>query len=113
MVGKVLFWPLWWYTVGLKQMLTALANNILQEEQRLGVLLWWRNLFVPMFGQYDWQGRLISFIMRLLVGVIRTLLLLLWFALSLLVVFAWIFALPAAAYFFWQQLTYFYIVSWW
>lgn len=31
----------------------------------LGVLLWLRNLFVPMFGQHDWQGRLVSFLIRL------------------------------------------------
>jgi len=31
----------------------------------LGVLLWLKNLFVPMFGQHDWQGRLVSFLIRL------------------------------------------------
>ena len=31
----------------------------------MGVLLWLKNLFVPMFGQHDWQGRLVSFLIRL------------------------------------------------
>jgi len=33
----------------------------------VGLRVWLKNLFAPMFGQTDWQGRLISFFMRLAV----------------------------------------------
>ncbi len=112
LVGKVLYWPLWWYSVGLRQLLSALASNILQEEHRIGLGLWWRNLLVPMYGQYDWQGRAISFVLRIGVGLFRALLMLLWFGLSLVAVAAWVFGLPAAGYFLWRNLEYFFVVSW-
>lgn len=112
MVGKVLFWPLWWYTLGLQQLLGALSKNILEEEHRIGVGLWWRNLLVPMFGQSDWQGRIISFVMRLVVGLFRSLLFVLWFGLALLAIAIWVFGPPTAAYFLWRNVRYFFDVSW-
>lgn len=112
MVGKVLFWPLWWYSVGLKQLLAALSKNILEEEHRIGVGLWWRNLFVPMFGQSDWQGRMISFVVRLVVGLFRTLLFGVWFVLALVVIAVWVFGPLAAAYFLSQNVRYLFDLSW-
>lgn len=33
--------------------------------------VWIKNLFVPMYGQYDWTGRIISFFMRVFVMIGR------------------------------------------
>jgi hypothetical protein len=55
--------------------------------------LWWRYLFVPMYGQYNWQGRVISFIMRFVQGVVRGFLFMLYGAVILGIIVAW-FVLP-------------------
>jgi len=111
-IGRILFWPIWWYTIGLKRLLTILAENIIEEEQRLGVGLWWKNLFTPMYGQYDWQGRIISFFMRLFVGIGRILLLLLWFSITFVALVVWVLVLPVAGYFLWRNLMLYYDFSW-
>ena len=46
-----------------------------------------------MYGQYDWEGRLISFIIRLLQIIFRTFLLIIWTILSLIPIIIWV-ALP-------------------
>ncbi|MDD5109594.1 MAG: hypothetical protein PHI63_00055 [Patescibacteria group bacterium] len=113
LVGKVLYWPLWWYTVGFQKLMTITAGNVLEEEHQLGVVLWWKNLFVPMYGQYDWQGRIISFFMRLVIGIARIALLVVWFAFSLTVIVAWVLVLPLAAYFLWINVLYAFDIAWW
>jgi len=40
--------------------------------------LWLKNIFVPMFGQTDWQGRITSFFMRLVNVIGRGMGLLIW-----------------------------------
>lgn len=39
-------------------------ETIHNQERQLGVNIWLKNLFVPMYGSYDIAGRLISFIVR-------------------------------------------------
>ncbi|OGL88755.1 hypothetical protein A3H75_00395 [Candidatus Uhrbacteria bacterium RIFCSPLOWO2_02_FULL_51_9] len=57
--------PLWWYSGGLAMMAHWWVYMLRRGNAALGVLLWLKNLFVPMFGQHDWQGRLVSFLIRL------------------------------------------------
>lgn len=57
--------PVWWYTHGLLHMLAWWSERSRLLWHRLSVGLWARNILVPMFGQYDWQGRVISFLIRL------------------------------------------------
>lgn len=56
--------PVWWYTGGLKTVAHWWIYMVRRGNASLGVLLWLKNLFVPMFGQHDWQGRMISIFMR-------------------------------------------------
>jgi hypothetical protein len=65
--------PWWWYTRGLKRVLGWGGRTLKGWERAVGLRLWLKNLFVPMFGQTDWQGRIISFFMRLAVLFGRTL----------------------------------------
>lgn len=62
--GDVLRFPLWWYGEGLKQALLAVFSLVRGYARSLGVLVWIKNIFTPMFGRYDWQSRLISVFMR-------------------------------------------------
>ncbi len=60
-----LFFPVWWYTSGIKKAYFYCFSLFMRANDRLAPLLWLKNIFVPMFGQRDWQGRIVSFFMRL------------------------------------------------
>ena len=57
--------PWWWYTDGLLKTVRFCSSAIAGYTRSLALRVWVTNLFVPMFGQYDWQSRIISFFMRL------------------------------------------------
>ncbi len=63
-VGDVVRFPLWWYTTGVVHAATVLLHSVKYYARSLGIAVWIRNIFVPMFGQHDWQGRIISVFMR-------------------------------------------------
>ncbi len=76
--GKDLFFetlsaPLWWFTAGI----LLVARNALQHIARAAgnaqISVWIKNLLVPMYGQHDAWGRIISFIIRLANVIGRTL----------------------------------------
>ena len=86
----IVYWPIWWYTKGAQKAFKRMLQTIVQGNQELGVTVWVKNLFKPMFGQYDWQGRLISFFMRLIQIIIRFIILLFWIIFSVIVFFIWL-----------------------
>ncbi len=55
----------WWYTKGLSSVSHWYRFVIVRGNARLGVLLWIKNIFVPMYGQRDWQGRAVSIGVRI------------------------------------------------
>ena len=63
----ILMFPWWWYTRGVRGVLRWAGRTLRGWEHMVGLRFWVRHLFVPMFGQADWQGRLISVIMRMVV----------------------------------------------
>ena len=64
LIGGVLRWPFWWYTQGLLFILKGGRSWIMNYVKTLGLRVWIKNLFVPMYGMRDWQSRIISFFMR-------------------------------------------------
>ncbi len=68
----IVSFPVWWYTKGIVYMLEQLLFSARRQAAFFAVSLWVRNLFVPMYGQYDWQGRIISFFIRLIQIVFRS-----------------------------------------
>lgn len=64
--GDILRFPAWWYGVGFLRAATVAVEFVQGYARRLGVGVWMQNLFVPMFGRYDWQSRIISVFMRLM-----------------------------------------------
>jgi len=76
-IWDFLYFPLWWYTVGLAKTVRGIGHFYHEAETELGFLVWLKNIFVPMYGQYDFAGRLISFIIRLVQVVFRGALMLL------------------------------------
>ncbi|MBP9732467.1 MAG: hypothetical protein KBD29_03355 [Candidatus Magasanikbacteria bacterium] len=86
-----LYAPLWWYTKGLKRAAQFSARLVAAGNAQFAPGIWLLNIFVPMFGQYDWQGRLVSFFVRLVNVIIRSILLIMWVLFSLIVLLLWIF----------------------
>ncbi|HUT22205.1 MAG TPA: hypothetical protein VMX18_02210 [Candidatus Bipolaricaulota bacterium] len=71
LIGDVFYFPIWWYTKGLAKGWRSLGNNLRHANENMALTLWAKNIFTPMFGQTDWQGRLVSLFVRLAMVVIR------------------------------------------
>ncbi len=83
LIGDILLFPLWWYTKGLKKTAAFCVKKAKNAENALGIKIWLTSLFKPMYAQYDWQGRIISFFMRIFQIIFRSIL----FAVSLIFIF--------------------------
>jgi hypothetical protein len=90
LVLDVLYFPVWWYSRGLFNLAVGLKNFLVNKQKALALLVWLKNIFRPMYAQYDWQGMLISFFMRLVQIIFRSLIMLFWLILSFAVVIFWI-----------------------
>ena len=88
------YWPIWWYSRGLLNTIKFSWQLITDQQKSLGVMIWLKNIFTPMYGQTDWEGRIISFVMRVLQVIVRSILLLLWIVVALLPIGFWV-VLPA------------------
>lgn len=88
-----LYFPLWWYSLGFFNFLKRIYFFWLERAYALGVWVWLKNIFVPMYGQSDTAGRLISFGIRVVQIIFRTIVLFLWLFLCLLLIFLWL-AMP-------------------
>ncbi|MFA6254615.1 MAG: hypothetical protein WC675_01110 [Patescibacteria group bacterium] len=91
LIGDILYWPVWWYSKGLAKVGLGCLQEIKNQAEVLGIAVWIKNLFTPMFGQYDIEGRIISFFARLIQIIVRSILLLFWIILILILFLAWIF----------------------
>lgn len=87
---ELLFFPIWWYSQGLKKAFLYCLNLLKSGHRILAIDLWLKNIFVPMFAQVDWQGRLISFFMRIVQIIFRSIGLLGWLVLVVLLFLVWI-----------------------
>jgi hypothetical protein len=90
-IGRdILYFPLWWYSRGLLNTVLKMVEFLKQRQKALGLLVWIKNIHRPMYGQYDWQGMIISVFMRIVQIIIRSAIMLFWCVFALLAVFAWI-----------------------
>jgi len=92
-VLDVLHFPVWWYTRGLGHAGLWCINIFKSGNASLAPGLWLKNIFTPMFGQSDWQGRIISFFMRS-VNVIGRSIALFFFSIFCLILFVIWLVLP-------------------
>lgn len=76
--GEVLYFPVWWYTDGLRWWSQMLLRQLIATEYRLAVRILVRTLFQPMYGDRTRSGRIISFFMRLVLIVGKGLTLVVW-----------------------------------
>lgn len=71
-------------------MLNWFSANVMYYARLSAVGVWVRNIFTPMFGQYDWQSRMVSFIVRVGNIIVRGFGLLLWTVICALAVLAYL-----------------------
>lgn len=65
--------------------------EFLRDKQKsLGILIWIKNIFRPMYGQTDWQGRLISLFVRIVQIIFRSVFMLFFVIMSFIFILAWI-----------------------
>jgi hypothetical protein len=88
-IWEFLYFPIWWYSQGCLRFAKKLYGFLSWQSASLGVGVWLKNIFVPMYGQTDFSGRLISFFIRLVQVIFRGILLLLIFILCLILFFLW------------------------
>jgi hypothetical protein len=89
-IGEILYFPVWWYSVGFIRTAKKAFRFWEAQEESLGFSIWVKNIFVPMYGQHDAASRIISFFMRLIQIIFRGLILLFWFGLVLLFLLFWL-----------------------
>ncbi len=93
-VVAVLYFPIWWYTLGAFRVASYGVRTLHNAGRGFGVHVWFKNLFRPMFGQYDIAGRIISFFLRL-VMILYYSIVLLFMAVLMTALFGFWLALPA------------------
>lgn len=67
LIGSVLYFPIWWYTEGLFGVTRFTKERLAYRWRAYSFVVWIENFFVPMYGQYDLAGRVVSVFMRLMV----------------------------------------------
>ena len=86
--GSIIYFPAWWYTRGFFGVLRYFGQSLAYRWMSYNFPIWLKNFFVPMYGQYDWSGRLVSVFMRFFVLIGRLIALLvealIYFTLTLL-----------------------------
>jgi len=87
---RVIYFPVWWYTGGIKYISMYCANLLRAGNDYMAPGLWLKNIFVPMFGQSDWQGRIMSVFMRLVNLIGRSIGLLFWMLIVFIIFIFWI-----------------------
>ena len=70
-VGSLFWFPIWWYTTGIKRVVTGSLRTLVFRWREYGLQIWLRNFFVPMYGQYDLTGRFVSILVRFAVLIAR------------------------------------------
>lgn len=96
MVGGFLALPVWWYTRGLSIVSEWVRRTVRYASQLLSLGVWARNLFVPMYGETEWSGRLISFVVRAAMILTRGIAVAIWTVLAFGIFVAYLVSLPLA-----------------
>jgi hypothetical protein len=89
-IGDALYFPIWWYTVGLKHIVMNRVKSLEAMSNQLALRLLILNIFKPMFAQSDRAGRIISFFMRIVILIARSIFFVIYTFLQALIILIWI-----------------------
>ncbi len=90
LVNEIIYFPAWWYSKGLINLLAILKKFLINKEKSLALSVWIKNILRPMYGQFDWVGMLISFFMRLFQIIVRSLMMIVWLLLAFFILCFWL-----------------------
>lgn len=90
LLGDFIKFPIWWYTKGAFRALLFCVNKLVETEKSFALRVWIKNLFKPMFGQRDWQGKIISFFMRLIQIIFRSIALAIYLLIIIFIFGLWL-----------------------
>lgn len=89
-VLDVVLFPVWWYTGGLRRVLVGLWHSLQDINMSLAPGLWLKNIFTPMFGQTDIEGRLMSVFMRIMNIIVRSIMVYVWIMILAVALLLWL-----------------------
>lgn len=89
-VFDVVRFPVWWYTGGVAWIARGIAESLEGLIQGLSLRILFKNLFVPMYGDYTKSGRFISFGVRLVQMVVYLCVTFVWILILGVGFFLWI-----------------------
>ena len=69
---SIVAFPMWWYGDGLTSVIHWSGRSLRYRWRSYAFDIWLRSMFVPMYGQTDFFGRMISVFMRLVILVARS-----------------------------------------
>ena len=90
---EILYFPIWWYTKGSLNIIKFLFNFLKNIGKYFALCTWIKNIFKPMYSQYDIAGLIISFFIRSFQIIFRSVVMLFLFILSCGVFLIWL-AIP-------------------
>lgn len=90
LIGDLIYFPVWWYTKGFIKVIRWAEKYLATRLQATGLLIWFKNIFVPMYGQTDWAGILISFLTRVVQIIVRAIIMVFWLVITIALVMAWL-----------------------
>jgi len=93
-IGDILYFPLWWYSQGLKKTALGFWEQLKSMARGLALPVLARHLLKPMYGDYTRSGRVISFFMRIIQFAVLSVGVSIWALILLVLLIAWI-AAPA------------------
>lgn len=86
----IIYFPLWWYSVGFFRILKNLAIFLKERWLVIGTGVWLKNIFVPMYGQTDFASRAISFFIRLVQIICRFIVYIFFVLMSIIGMVLWL-----------------------
>lgn|SRR3989338_5607930 len=94
-IVDTLYFPFWWYTRGFVNVMNWSAESMADIVRIAGLKIWLKSMFKPMFQDYSKEGRIISFIMRVVLLLFKLLMISMWGAIVAVLVIGWL-LLPLA-----------------
>lgn len=98
LIRGIIFLPVWWYTIGLTTVVSGSFRNLKGIVRSLGLDVWVKNLFVPMYGETALVGKLISFGIRFFMIIFQSIGVILWGILLFILFCFYLIVLPISVF---------------
>ncbi len=66
-VVSLFTYPVWWYSTGLGRLVLWIEEGLRYRWRKYALGLWIRHIGTPMYGEYSFLGRAVSFFIRIVV----------------------------------------------